>query len=110
MTAKSRLKPDVIIRGQIAMGFSCNYYSIIWGIYSLISSNKTINLHYMPMKGEIVKDLTKLIVVLAEQKKTGKWLAEQFGKDISTVSKWRSNNSMQLSLEVLMRQKKNLLN
>ena len=41
----------------------------------------------MPMKGEIVKDLTKLIVVLAEQKKTGKWLAEQFGKDISTVSK-----------------------
>ena len=64
----------------------------------------------MPMNGEIVKDLTKLIVVLAEQKKTGKWLAEQFGKDISTVSKWRSNNSMQLSLEVLMRQKKNLLN
>lgn len=49
-----------------------------------------------------MKDLNRLKVVLAEQKKTGKWLAERLGKDISTVSKWCSNK-MQPSLEMLMR-------
>lgn len=33
-----------------------------------------------------MKDLNRLKVVLAEQKKTGKWLYEQLGKDTSTVS------------------------
>ena len=32
-------------------------------------------------------------VVLVEQKKTGKWLAEQMGKTTCTVSKWCSNTS-----------------
>ena len=49
-----------------------------------------------------MKDLNRLKVVLAEQKKTGKWLAERLGKDTSTVSKWCSNK-MQPSLEMLMR-------
>ena len=49
-----------------------------------------------------MKDLNRLKVVLAEQKKTGKWLAERLGKDSSTVSKWCSNK-MQPSLEMLMR-------
>ena len=49
-----------------------------------------------------MKDLKRLKVVLAEQKKTGKWLAERLGKDTSTVSKWCSNK-MQPSLEMLMR-------
>ena len=31
--------------------------------------------------------------VLVEQRKTGKWLAEQLGKDPSTVSKWCSNTT-----------------
>ena len=35
-----------------------------------------------------MKDLNRLKVVLVEQKKTGKWLAEQLGKAPSTVSKW----------------------
>ena len=48
-----------------------------------------------------MKDLNRLKVVLVEQKKTGKWLAEQLGKDPSTVSKWCSNN-MQPSLEMLV--------
>ena len=47
-----------------------------------------------------MKDLNILKVVLVEQKKTGKWLAEQLGKDPSTVSKWCSNK-MQPSLEML---------
>jgi len=38
--------------------------------------------------------------VLVEQKKNGKWLADQLGKDPSTVSKWRSNK-MQPSLDTM---------
>lgn len=49
-----------------------------------------------------MKDLNRLKVVLAEQKKTGKWLAEQLDKDTSTISKWCSNK-MQPSLEMLMK-------
>ena len=39
------------------------------------------------------KELNRLKVVLAERKKTGKWLAEQLGKDQTTVSKWGTNSS-----------------
>ena len=48
------------------------------------------------------KDINRLKLVLVEKKKTGKWLAEQIGKDPSTVSKWCSNKS-QPSLEDLFR-------
>ena len=34
------------------------------------------------------KDINRLKVVLAEKKRTNKWLAEQLGKDPGTVSKW----------------------
>ena len=37
------------------------------------------------------KDLNRLKVVLAEKKRTNKWLAEQLGKDPATVSKWCTN-------------------
>lgn len=36
----------------------------------------------------MTKAVIRLKVVLVEQKKTGKWLAAQLGKDPSTVSKW----------------------
>ena len=36
-------------------------------------------------------NLNRIIVVLVEQQKTGKWLAEQLGKSTCTVSKWCSN-------------------
>lgn len=39
------------------------------------------------------KELNRLKVVFAERKKTGKWLAEQLGKDQTTVSKWCTNSS-----------------
>ena len=48
------------------------------------------------------KDFNRLKVVLAEKKKTNKWLAEQLGKDPATISKWCTNSS-QPSLETLMR-------
>ena len=39
------------------------------------------------------KDLNKLKVVLADKKRTNKWLAEQLGKDQTTISKWCTNTS-----------------
>lgn len=40
-----------------------------------------------------MEDINRLKIVLVEKKKTGKWLAEQLGKNPSTVSKWCSNVS-----------------
>jgi len=37
------------------------------------------------------QDLNRLKIVLAEKKRTNKWLAEQLGKDQGTVSKWCTN-------------------
>ena len=41
----------------------------------------------------MTKDINRIKVVLVEQKRTGKWLAEQMGKDQATVSKWCTNSS-----------------
>ena len=50
---------------------------------------------------ETTKDINRLKVVLAEKKRTNKWLAEQLGKDPATVSKWCTNTT-QLGLETLL--------
>lgn len=47
------------------------------------------------------KDINRLKVVLAEKKRSNKWLAEQLGKDPGTVSKW-CTNTMQPNLETLV--------
>lgn len=39
------------------------------------------------------KKLNRIKAVLAETGHTGKWLAEQLGKDPVTVSKWCTNTS-----------------
>ena len=44
--------------------------------------------------------LNRLKVVLVEQQKTGKWLAEKIGRSYSTVSKW-CNNKTQPDLQTL---------
>lgn len=44
--------------------------------------------------------INRIKIVLAEKNRTNKWLAEQLGKNVSTVSKWCTNSS-QPSLEVL---------
>ena len=49
----------------------------------------------------MAQDINRLKVVLAEQKRTNKWLAEQLGKDPASVSKWGTNAS-QPSLETLV--------
>lgn len=45
-------------------------------------------------------NLIRIKVVLVEQQKTGKWLAEQLGKSTCTVSKWCSN-TIQPDLQTL---------
>lgn len=49
-----------------------------------------------------MSDLNRLKVVLVEQKKTGKWLADQLGKSTCTISKWCSN-TVQPDLQTLER-------
>ena len=41
----------------------------------------------------MAQDLNRIKVVLVEQKKTGKWLAEQLGVSTCTVSRWASNTA-----------------
>ena len=55
----------------------------------------------------MAQDINRLKVVLAEQKRTNKWLAEQLGKDPASVSKWCTNAS-QPSLETLVEIAKSL--
>ena len=49
----------------------------------------------------MAQDINRLTVVLAEKKRTNKWLSEQVGKDPATVSKW-CTNTMQPNLETLV--------
>ena len=46
-------------------------------------------------------NINRLKLVLVEQKRTSKWLAEQLGVNPSTVSKWCTNTS-QPPLETLI--------
>lgn len=47
-------------------------------------------------------DINRLKIVLAERKKTNKWLCEQLGVNPSTVSKWCTNSS-QPDLETIIK-------
>lgn len=49
-----------------------------------------------------IERINRLKVVLVEQNRTGKWLAEQLGKNEATISRWCSNAS-QPSLEMLVK-------
>ncbi|MBF1575911.1 MAG: helix-turn-helix transcriptional regulator [Hoylesella shahii] len=46
------------------------------------------------------KDLNRIRVVLVEQKRTSRWLANELGKDETTVSKWCTNR-VQPTLETM---------
>lgn len=48
-----------------------------------------------------MKRINRIKIVLVEKDKTSKWLAEQLGKDSSTISKWCTNSS-QPSIENLL--------
>ena len=53
-----------------------------------IANTFALNLNKITMD-----DLNRSKVVLVEQKKTGKWLAEQLGVSTTTTSRWCSNAS-----------------
>ncbi len=46
------------------------------------------------------KQLNRIKVVLVENNRTNKWLAEQLGKDQATISKWCTNTA-QPGIEML---------
>lgn len=47
------------------------------------------------------KAINRLKIVLAEQNRTNKWLAEQLNKNETTISRW-CTNEIQPSLETLV--------
>lgn len=49
-----------------------------------------------------MKAINRIKIVLVEQNKTGKWLAEQLNKNEATVSRWCTNES-QPSLDTLIK-------
>ncbi len=72
-------------------------------LYSILLCRETGN-HYLCIKFKFIemKDLNRLKVVLVEKKRTSKWLAEELGKNVATVSKW-CTNTIQPDLPTLNR-------
>ncbi len=64
------------------------------------------NFHYICEKiiilSDMQTDINRLKVVLAEKKRTNKWLCEQLRVNPSTVSKWCTNSS-QPDLQTLVK-------
>ena len=48
-----------------------------------------------------MKEVNRIKVVLAEKRRTAKWLSEQIGRNPSTVSKW-CTNTVQPSMDALL--------
>lgn len=67
-------------------------YVVIWIVF-IIFANMAIDMQ--------MKRINRLKIVLAEQGKTGKWLAHALGKNESTVSRW-CTNEVQPSVETLL--------
>ena len=61
---------------------------------------KIVNTFALNLNKITMDDLNRLKVVLVEQKKTGKWLAEQLGVSTTTTSRWCSN-ALQPDLQTL---------
>lgn len=57
-------------------------------------------MHEIHINTSIMQNLNRIKIVLVEQNKTGKWLADQLGKSTCTVSKW-CQNTIQPDLKTL---------
>ena len=57
-------------------------------------------MHEIYINTSIMQNLNRIKIVLDEQNKTGKWLADQLGKSTCTVSKW-CQNTIQPDLKTL---------
>lgn len=69
----------------------------IFFVFPIIVNTFALNLH-----NSTVSELNRIKVVLVEQRKTGKWLAEQLGVSVTTTSRWCSN-AAQPDLQTLER-------
>lgn len=70
--------------------------SIIWCLFIFFVKNDYNSIFFRifghkNLKQMTNRDLNRIKVVLAEKKRTNKWLAEQLGKDQGTISKWCTN-------------------
>lgn len=74
---------------------------IVFFVFFMDNQRKNINFAQYANIMAMKEDINRLKVVLAEQKRTNKWLAEQLGKDPATVSKWCTNTA-QPGLETLL--------
>lgn len=54
------------------------------------------------MEAGKMRDINRLKILLAEKKKTNKWLCERLGFNPTTVSKWCTNSS-QSSLKMVLK-------
>ena len=64
---------------------------ILLVVYLAVSDK--VNIFASKLNSITMKDLNRLKIVLVENKKTGKWLAEQLGVSVTTTSRWCSNSS-----------------
>ena len=62
-------------------------------IFCTIFSLKMVTFATNHKRMTMDKDINRIKVVLAEKKRTNKWLAEQLGCAPTTVSKWCTNSS-----------------
>ena len=74
---------------------------IVFFVFFMDNQRKNIKFAQYANIMAMKEDINRLKVVLAEQKRTNKWLAEQLGKDPATVSKWCTNTA-QPGLETLL--------
>lgn len=68
----------------------------------MLNEKKSLYLRLNNLFFNMETDINRLKVVLAEKKRTNKWLCEQLNVNPSTVSKWCTNSS-QPDIETLIK-------
>lgn len=89
---KKEEKSDLYVYIQIKKGKKVKLINWIHE-KSISLQKKSIVIH--------MKEINRLKIVLVEQKRTGKWLAEALGKNDATISRWCTNET-QPSLDTLL--------
>lgn len=71
-------------------------------VFEIIAFRSKMRKHFVLriINTSIMQNLNRIKIVLVEQNKTGKWLADQLGKSTCTVSKW-CQNTIQPDLKTL---------
>lgn len=80
---------------MLSLYYDCHFLTIGKDNHSIENAN------FAHKTNSMNKDINRIKVVLAEKKRTNKWLAQELGKDPGTVSKW-CTNTIQPNLETLV--------